>query len=258
MYLRKRLERGMGLGHGTSYRPWLTVRDVPSSGTSSIVLGIKSARLHHLFSNLESTYFFMLERDPSIIDIREQFPILEIGETQRICRQLGVPHVYKKGFPDAFTIDFLVTRWAENGPIYEARSIKPAARLLDDAARRRLAVEWRWCQSKGIDWRLVDTTHFSKTLLSSLRFIREWFRRGCSFDVGLADAFAHEFDLAFGRYDDLASILERVAARLGRPFGAVDDVFRMASWLDRIDIDFTKTLALNRPVVRRSRGRHVI
>jgi hypothetical protein len=55
------LKEGRGSGRGSTYKPWLTVRDLPSQGRSHRVFGHKSQRTHHLFSDLELAVFLILE-----------------------------------------------------------------------------------------------------------------------------------------------------------------------------------------------------
>lgn len=45
-----KLKKGIGQGHGKDYKPWLTVRDVPSQGLSTRVRGWKTGRVHHFLS----------------------------------------------------------------------------------------------------------------------------------------------------------------------------------------------------------------
>jgi hypothetical protein len=101
-YLRTRIRGGFGLGEGASYKPWLRIRDVPSQGTSASPTGIRITREFQLLSSLEETYYFLLERDPHVVDIREQFPILDLSATMRLCAQHGVEHTFRKGHPDPF------------------------------------------------------------------------------------------------------------------------------------------------------------
>lgn len=42
----RRLSEGRGQGERGSYRPWLTIQDVPSLGLASRVLGWKTGREH--------------------------------------------------------------------------------------------------------------------------------------------------------------------------------------------------------------------
>jgi hypothetical protein len=94
-WLHARLKRGRGIGVGAAYQPWIKIHDFSSAGTSSRTGGITVNRVHHLLSSLETTYLYLLERDPDVIDIREQFPILELAKTLKSCGELGVKHSYR-------------------------------------------------------------------------------------------------------------------------------------------------------------------
>lgn len=175
-FLQSRIRRGRGIGIEADYIPWYKAREVPSRGTSSVVSSIKSQRPIHLLSELEATYYFLLERQSIVIDIREQWPILDIDRTLELALELGVKHPYRKTFIEPFTIDFLITELGENGVSYRAASIKTKEDAADPAIRRRLAVEHQWCAERHVPWFLVDTTNFDKQLLSNLRFMRSWYR----------------------------------------------------------------------------------
>lgn len=91
----KKLERfmkeGRGQGHGESYRPWLTIQDVSSSGRSSRIHCRKTGREHHFLSDIKTALFLLLDWSDSVTDIREQFP-LDREETRRIAADMGVRH----------------------------------------------------------------------------------------------------------------------------------------------------------------------
>ena len=73
-YMRYR-RNGRGQGDLGSYLPWITVHDFPSKGKVVRIRGRKTGRIHHLMSQLEKTYFIMLDNDPAVEDIKEQFPL---------------------------------------------------------------------------------------------------------------------------------------------------------------------------------------
>ncbi len=82
-----------GQGEGKDYIPWLKINDVPSTGLASRVKGWKTGRVHHLFSeHLELAYFYLLEWDERVVDIREQYPLLPIEKTLYIAESLGIIH----------------------------------------------------------------------------------------------------------------------------------------------------------------------
>ena len=57
------------------YRPWVTVRQSHTYGQGQIVYSHKTRREHHLLSRGERAPFFYFERDPTVIDILEQYPL---------------------------------------------------------------------------------------------------------------------------------------------------------------------------------------
>ena len=83
--IERRIEEGRGQGTGVDYKPWLVVQDVSSRGLVHRIKGWKAERVHHLLSNLERDYFYLLEWSLSVTDIREQFPLLPLAETLEIA-----------------------------------------------------------------------------------------------------------------------------------------------------------------------------
>ena len=57
------IKEGRGAGRNSAYKPWITVRDLPSEGRSHRIFGHKSQRTHHLVSDLELAVFLLLEWD---------------------------------------------------------------------------------------------------------------------------------------------------------------------------------------------------
>jgi hypothetical protein len=90
--INRKIKSGRGSGVRESYEPWIKIWDIKSSGVSHLVPGVKFHRTHHLLSNAERDYLLILEQDPSIIDIREQFPLLTQAETQAIASSLNYRH----------------------------------------------------------------------------------------------------------------------------------------------------------------------
>lgn len=234
---------------GLDYKSWLSIRDVPSMGTSSSVPGLKVKRPIHTLSELETTYFYLTERAPNVVDIREQWPILDLDRTLRLCSDLGVRHGYRGSYPEPFTIDFLITE--ENGGIvsYRAASIKTAKDALDPKVRQRLAVEYAWCSERGIPWKLVDTSVFDKTLLNTLRYIRRWFQNHYSPDAEQADFFAQLFLSHYRPNVTLQSLLSTMAKRFGILGSELIDIFCYCAWSSRLPISLQHPLLMNKPLV---------
>lgn len=248
-YLHPRIKKGFGLGFGEYYLPWLRVRDVPSKGTSENVFGIKLQRRLHLLSGLESTYFSLLEREADVIDVREQFPILDLKGTLELCAQHQVRHTRLGRFPEPFTIDFLITRQTPAGLRYEARSIKTPEDAEKPEVQARLRIEYEWCLANGISWALVSTKDFTKELQSSLVFVRAWFKHHYEPDLSQAARFADEFLTVYEPNRALQSLIKQSAKRLGHGEELAQDLFRYCVWSSLIDVELRHQIQLNLPLV---------
>jgi hypothetical protein len=82
---------GRGTGEGASYKPLLTVHDVPSKGLRVRAWSAKLKRIVHLLSRLEYLFFLILEHDPAVLDVFEQYA-LALQKTKAIARRLGIAH----------------------------------------------------------------------------------------------------------------------------------------------------------------------
>ena len=176
--IEKRLKDGRGEGRGVTYQPWLRIQDVPSQGLASRVKGWKTGREHHLMSNLETSYLFILDWSQSVLDIREQFPLLPLGETQEIAEQCGVIHPTdpKTQQSVVMTTDFLITLKQNVRDVEHARAIKPAVDLQSQRTLEKLEIERRYWERRNIDWGLVTEQEIPKTLVENLRWLRSCYQ----------------------------------------------------------------------------------
>lgn len=248
-FLRSRVRRGRGIGFGEDYVPWLKARDVPSIGTSSEVKGIKVLRPCHLLSEYEATYFFLIERKSKTIDIREQWPILDIPGTLELCAQAGVPHRYKGKYPEPFTIDFLITEKCDGKLTYRAASVKIPSDALNPDVQHRLFIEYQWCRNRGIPWTLVDTTPFDKQLLENLRYARGWFRHHLQPNHTSIPRFVDTFKALYRPNLRLSDLLHSSAKRLVLNGANAEDLFRYCVWFALIPVSLKHKISLDRPVV---------
>jgi hypothetical protein len=67
--IEKRIKEGRGQGVRADYKPWLTIQDVPSHGKATRVKGWTTDRVHHLLSQLETSYFYLLDWSPLVLDM---------------------------------------------------------------------------------------------------------------------------------------------------------------------------------------------
>ena len=124
---KRALKNKYGIGQGSTYKPWLRIQDVKSHGIRSLIYGRKSQRDHHMMSSIESEHFYLAEFSDSVVDIREQFPLLPLNYTQKIAKILGVNHPIhpKTKEPIIMTTDQLLTINTPLGITYQAISVKP-------------------------------------------------------------------------------------------------------------------------------------
>jgi hypothetical protein len=151
-------EEGRGQGVGIHYKPWFRTKDVPSQGLSSRDRGIITNRVHHLLSGLELNYFHCLEWSPIVVDIREQYPLFEREDTQRIAEACGFRHPRYPGnkVDSVMTTDFLVSVQLPSGATHDyARTIKPARDLQDRRTLEKFDIERRYWLDREVDWKIV-------------------------------------------------------------------------------------------------------
>lgn len=167
--LLKWVKEGRGSGQGSEYRPWLTVRDLPSLGRVHRVFGHKSQRTHHLLSDLELAVFLLLEWLPEVSDIREQFP-LDRSLTQQLAVDAGIRHPAQQGTEQFMSTDFLVNTTNESEPKY-ALQVKYTNALDDERTVEKLELERRYWVKKGIPWYLITEQQVPKAVLANIEWL---------------------------------------------------------------------------------------
>jgi hypothetical protein len=145
-WIEKRIKKGRGNGTGAEYQPWLVIQDFSSLGRVHRIKGWKHGRVHHLFSDLERNVFLHYQWPLSIIDIREQFPLLPVEETVEIAREIGVKHPIdpRTKHPIVMTTDLLLTVQQGLTPTYHPRTIKYLKDLQNMRSLEKLEIERRY------------------------------------------------------------------------------------------------------------------
>ncbi|GAX88419.1 TnsA endonuclease N-terminal domain-containing protein [Effusibacillus lacus] len=169
--IERRIKEGRGEGVGRDYKPWLYIQDVPSTGRASRIFGWTCGRIHHLMSDLERDYFYILEWAEDVSDIREQFPLLPLEETLSIADELGIRHPMdpKTNEPVVLTTDFLITFRNRN----VARTIKPHEELEKDRTLEKFEIERRYWQKRNIEWGIVTDLDIPENIVRNI----EWFHK---------------------------------------------------------------------------------
>ena len=147
------LNAGRGQGEGSMYFPWIVVQDFSSKGITSRVFSYKTNRVHHFLSRNELSFFYLLEWSEKVLDIREQFPLLDVELATDVARSAGIryPKDNISGFPYILTCDFMIT--TECG--LKARTIKSTSDLRNKRTLEKLEIERQYWEALGIDWRII-------------------------------------------------------------------------------------------------------
>jgi len=164
---------GYGKGEGADYKPWLSVHTFSSMGRSHRVLGIKTGREHHLFSDVEWRTFLFLEWAREVVDIREQFPLdraltLEIAATN----QLRHPYYPGTHVPTVMTVDFLVTCEINGEKFLQVYDCKRAEDSENENALQKLEIQRQYFDGIGAAYNLVLHSKLPKTKVQNLEWIR--------------------------------------------------------------------------------------
>ncbi|MBG9656278.1 TnsA endonuclease N-terminal domain-containing protein [Cytobacillus firmus] len=165
-------KEGRGQGQGENYKPWLTIQDVPSIGVSTRGKGWKTNRIHQFLSKLERDYFYVLEWNDLIVDIREQFP-LNREDTLHLANEKGIKHPTdpKSQIPIVMTTDFLITVKSNGGTTHVARTIKPSKELENDRTIEKFEIERAYWESRGIDWGVITEKEIPKDMVENVEWL---------------------------------------------------------------------------------------
>lgn len=159
-----------GQGFGKDYKPFLTVRDVPSKGRVHRRPALTHNRVVHLLSDLELAAFLIFDWQTAVIDIREQFP-LNPEATIDIAKRLGIKHPAYKGVLQVMTTDLLVDFNFNGQHSCQAISVKYAESLEDERTIEKQELERRYWENEGIDWFIFTEHEVPFTLVKNIRWL---------------------------------------------------------------------------------------
>ncbi|WP_454018523.1 TnsA endonuclease N-terminal domain-containing protein [Azospirillum sp. Marseille-Q6669] len=168
-------KEGRGEGTGASYKPWLTIQDVPSMGRSHRLRGWTTGRIHHLLSDIECGLFYLFDWSESVRDIREQFP-LDRPTTRRIAEQLGIKHPVDTATktPLVMTTDIVIDIVREGRFVTLARAVKPADQLDKPRTIEKLEIERRYWSERGVDWGIVTERDIPTTFIRNVAWVHNF------------------------------------------------------------------------------------
>jgi hypothetical protein len=249
--IEKRIARGYGQGVGTAYVPWIQKHDFGSKGTAKEFLGIKIPRSHHLLSLLEYKIFLPYEFSKLVVDIREQFPLLDRELVVKIARQIGckIPYYSKTRTVRVLTTDLLLTEITQAGYKLSAISIKPSSELEYRRIRELLEIERRYWNAFKIEWKLLTEKEVNENLWRNLRWLRQ--QAVLNSDLSqpeLNDAFLYALGHVSWSGVTLKENLSVIAKCINLSLASSVALFKFNTWHCKIQVDLLKRIELTRPI----------
>ncbi len=163
---------GRGSGELSNYKPWLTIQNVPSAGRVHRLKGWKTNRIHHLLSDIERDYYYLLDWSDGVIDIREQYP-LNREKTVQIAEKKQINHPVDSATrtPIVCTTDFLISIRQGNKILHKARTTKPYQKLNDKRVIEKFEIERQYWVDAGVDWGIVTELELPKEICKNIGWI---------------------------------------------------------------------------------------
>lgn len=137
----KLIAEGYGSGSGASYKPWIEVRDISSTGRKHLVPQTRFGREVHLLSDIEYSMFLLLEWSDDVVDVNEQYP-LDRDVTMGVAGKLGIRHPCYRGtnVPAVMSVDFMVTSVRDEKTVIAAFNTKPDSATEDERELLKLEI----------------------------------------------------------------------------------------------------------------------
>jgi len=212
--LNRWIKEGRGQGEGKEYKPWLTVQDFPSMGRVTRVFGWTTQRIHHFFSDTQLKYFYLLDWEEKVIDIREHYPLIDLEVVLNDTSDLRLDKFIDRKTKERYilTTTFLITLLNSDGQkSFAARSIKYASELSKKSTIEKLEIERRYWKARGIDWGIVTNKDINDVRARNI----EWVHSAMNSDDcnGLSKAeFDDLFDGILYRFIDNKQSIKNIIA----------------------------------------------
>lgn len=177
------IKEGRGQGSGKEYLPWLRIQDIPSEGRATRGVGWTTGRRHELLSDIERNYCYLLDYSEDVIDIREQFPLLPLEETQMIAEKIGIEHPTdpKTGVPVVMTTDFLITCKDKN----YARTVKPFSEMESERTIAKFEIERVFWETHHVDWGIITDRDLPETLVKNIEWVHKEYHNDDVTELGV-------------------------------------------------------------------------
>lgn len=174
---RKRyIDEGRGQGIGADYKPWTNIYEFSSKGRATRTYSPKTNRVLQLHSDNQYRAFLTFEFNPSVTDIRESYPLLDLLEVIDNQKDLRLDKFVDKVTKEPFvlTTNFLLTVTQKDGSEkHIARTVKNRSELKRKITFEKLEIERRYWQQKNIDWKVITDKELPRQAAKNIEWVRE-------------------------------------------------------------------------------------
>ncbi len=216
----EKIKKGYGSGEGKNYKPWISIHDFPSLGRVSRVFGWKTSRTHHFMSDQETKLFYLLEWSDRVVDIREQFPLLDRNRTKEIAKEKDIKYPINRQSqtPVILTSDFMITVRDSCSVMNIVRTVKLSEDLNRSRKIENLEIERCYWEEKGIDWGIVTDGLLPSQLTENIERIH---------------FFRNPVDLGYKDQDNLSEMIHILKQNLFHKTDTIQNI------LDTLDLNIS-------------------
>lgn len=228
------------------YEPFIKTGDVASFGTKHKCQGIKSKRVHHFLSKNEYLFFVLLEFQPEVIEIYEQFPLLPVIKTLLISEALEIKHprYIRTTTNMVLTTDFLVK--LDSGE-WKAYSVKPAKSMGSKRTVQKQIMEKTYWEFQGIDWCLVLDRDIKTTASANLSLLRHYASPPTE-SSEIITSWKHIFskNLSANNRYQTSEIIRKISEELEIHYAASSSIFFHLLWHREIGFELNTPIELEK------------
>lgn len=225
------------------YEAFLRTQDVTSSGIKSrFPCPINPGRVYHTLSNNETYTLVQLLQDPTIVDIKEQYPETNVKKSKAFAKALEINHpTYTWSATDAvITWDFLCTLLSGKKRVI---SVKPKHLMKDRRTIEKLILEELLALSLGYEFIIVtDDEVKTEEIQNIFRVLR-----GAVLDTHLKSLYTQWRNGFFelidkSPYEPISMAIEQLCETLHISFIESFTLMQHAFWVQDISSDPTVPL----------------
>lgn len=218
---RYRKER-RGEGNGENYTPWNKIQELHSTGRVSRSPSWKTNRVHHLFDDREIDLFFLFEWSDSIIDIKEQFPLIDLDLAMKIATDMGIeyPKDAKSGTPNVLATTFMLVVKEGDQIVEKARTFKQVKDLGTKVAEI-LELEKRYFTAKGIDWGIITEKEVPTLLVENIEWIHSSYKLEATAEMS-EEELRHVSGVLKSKLNTIDSTINKIATSLDKDMNLDD------------------------------------